>query len=50
MHKRRADSKLHAVYDGLSRLIIMLLFEGQMNDRKGAALLTMPAAGTRTAR
>lgn len=33
------DSKLHAVWDGQGRPLIMLLSEGQMSDYKGAALM-----------
>jgi putative transposase len=33
------NSKFHALCDGLSRPIIMLLSEGQMSDHKGAPLL-----------
>jgi len=33
------NSKLHAVYDGNGRPLVMLLSEGQMSDYKGAALM-----------
>jgi transposase len=38
-HKRGLNSKLHAVCDGESRPIVMMLTEGQMSDHKGAVLL-----------
>jgi transposase len=33
------NSKLHAVCDGKGRPLVMLLFEGQMSDYRGAALM-----------
>ena len=33
------NSKLHAVYDGQGRPLVMLLSEGQVSDYRGAAML-----------
>ena len=43
---RGLNSKLHVVWDGQGRRLIMLLSEGQVSDFKGAALMIdhLPAA------